>query len=162
MMRERQKRRRRSIRNSSGRNVYLTSSGGNVAIDLVRVGPTQGRIYIESNGYIREVPAYDDDSDVRGFYAELDHHPDQQREETEYQDGLHVYSLGFVGSRSGCDSAVFSNLQHGQEGLLRDLDLSNLLHALLAGLLFLQQFALARDIATVTLRRHILAQRLHS
>src|SRR6185312_43314 len=51
-------------------------------------------------------------------------------------------------------------LQNCEERLLRDLDRSDLLHALLAFLLLLEQFALARDVATVALGEHVLAQRL--
>src|SRR5882762_8634398 len=51
------------------------------------------------------------------------------------------------------------NLQDRQEGLLRDLDGPHLLHALLSFLLLLEQLALARDVAAVALRGHVLAQR---
>src|SRR5438128_1755456 len=44
-----------------------------------------------------------------------------------------------------------SDLQHGQERLLRDLHASHALHALLAFLLLLQQLALAGDVAAVAL-----------
>src|SRR5205809_405590 len=50
-------------------------------------------------------------------------------------------------------------LQHGQKRLLRDLDLADLLHALLARGLLGPQLALARDVAAVTLRRHVLLHR---
>src|SRR6516164_11554632 len=43
------------------------------------------------------------------------------------------------------DSAV--HLQRGNEGLLRDIDLAELPHLLLAFLLLLQKLALARDVA---------------
>src|SRR5262245_21899132 len=49
--------------------------------------------------------------------------------------------------------------QYCQEGLLRDLDHAHLLHALLALGLLLQQFALAGDVAAITLGRHVLAHR---
>src|SRR5690606_22552120 len=52
------------------------------------------------------------------------------------------------------------DLQDGQEGFLRDLDTADLLHALLAGLLFFEQFFLAGDIAPITFGKHVLAQRL--
>ncbi|SOY47098.1 hypothetical protein CBM2588_A130033 [Cupriavidus taiwanensis] len=52
------------------------------------------------------------------------------------------------------------DLQDGQEGLLRNLDGADLLHALLARLLLFQQLLLARDIAAVALGQHVLAQRL--
>src|SRR2546425_4910258 len=51
------------------------------------------------------------------------------------------------------------NLEHRQEGFLRDLDRAHLLHALLSFLLFLQELALAGDVATVALGRHVLAER---
>ena len=47
--------------------------------------------------------------------------------------------------------------QDGEERLLRNLDGSYLFHAPLAGLLFLQQFALAADITAITLRCNVLA-----
>src|SRR5581483_1608137 len=55
---------------------------------------------------------------------------------------------------------LFVHFQHGEEGLLRDLDLADALHALLAFLLFFEQLAFARDVAAVTLRQHVLAHRL--
>src|SRR5438045_5516449 len=51
------------------------------------------------------------------------------------------------------------NLKDRQERLLRDLDRSDLLHALLPLLLLLEEFALPRDVAAVTLGGHVLAQR---
>ena len=53
-----------------------------------------------------------------------------------------------------------ADLQDGEERLLRNLDRADLLHALLALLLFLEQLALARDVAAVALGQHVLAQRL--
>src|SRR5687767_11121000 len=53
------------------------------------------------------------------------------------------------------------NLQYCQKRFLRDLDAPDFLHPLLAFLLFLQQLSLARDVAAVTLRDHVLAKRLH-
>ena len=55
---------------------------------------------------------------------------------------------------------LLADLQHGQEGFLRDLDRADLLHALLAFLLLLEQLALARDVAAVALGDDVLAQRL--
>ena len=46
------------------------------------------------------------------------------------------------------------------ECFLRDLDLPDLLHPLLAFFLLLEQLALAGDVAAVTLREHVLAHRL--
>jgi hypothetical protein len=50
------------------------------------------------------------------------------------------------------------HLQRGDEGFLRDLDLAELPHLLLAFLLLVQQLALARDVAAVALGGHVLAQ----
>src|SRR5947209_20326467 len=57
--------------------------------------------------------------------------------------------------------SVSAHFQHGQERFLRDLDLADTLHPLLAFLLLLEQLALARDVAAVALGEHVLAQRLH-
>src|SRR3954447_23263607 len=54
-----------------------------------------------------------------------------------------------------------AEVEHGEERLLRHLDGADLLHPLLAGLLLLEQLALARDVAAVTLREHVLPLRLH-
>src|SRR5271155_3228421 len=53
-----------------------------------------------------------------------------------------------------------ADLEDGEEGFLRNLHAADGFHAFLAGFLFLQQFALARDVAAVALRQHVLAQRL--
>src|SRR3954454_2956314 len=53
-----------------------------------------------------------------------------------------------------------SDPQYGQECFLRYLHRTHLLHALLAGLLLLEQLALARHVAAVALGEHVLAQRL--
>src|SRR5678815_2082914 len=50
--------------------------------------------------------------------------------------------------------------EDGEEGFLRDLHVANLFHPLLTFLLPLQQLALARYVAAVTLRRDVLAQGL--
>ena len=57
----------------------------------------------------------------------------------------------------GVEGAHAIHLQRRQEGRLRDLHLAELAHALLALLLLLQQLALARDVAAVALRGHVLA-----
>src|SRR5438093_7841903 len=54
-----------------------------------------------------------------------------------------------------------AHLQDCQKRFLRDLDLADTLHPLLAFLLLLEQLALARDVAAVALGEHVLAQRLH-
>src|SRR3954470_9063392 len=53
------------------------------------------------------------------------------------------------------------HLQRGDESLLRDVDLAVLAHLLLAFLLLVEKLALARDVAAIALRRHVLAQRAH-
>src|SRR6266511_4430515 len=55
---------------------------------------------------------------------------------------------------------IVRKLKDGQEGLLRHLHPTDLLHALLAGLLLLEQLALAGDVAAVALGDHVLAHRL--
>src|SRR5207253_7636769 len=62
-------------------------------------------------------------------------------------------------TRRGSRRSV-ARAQDGEERLLRDLDLADHLHALLAGLLLLQELALARDVAAVALGDDVLAQRL--
>src|SRR5579862_4912533 len=52
-------------------------------------------------------------------------------------------------------------VQHRKEGFLWHLDGPDLLHALLAFLLLLEQLALARDVTAVALRDHVLSARLH-
>src|SRR4051812_40346577 len=53
------------------------------------------------------------------------------------------------------------HLEHREERLLRDLDVTDLFHPLFAFFLSLEQLALARDIAAVALGGDVLAQRLH-
>src|SRR6185295_7390303 len=53
------------------------------------------------------------------------------------------------------------NLQDGQERLLRNLYCADLLHPLLSFLLLFEKLALARDVAAVALRKHVLAKRLY-
>src|SRR5688572_14688659 len=53
------------------------------------------------------------------------------------------------------------HFQHGEEGFLRNLDFAHTLHPLLALLLFLEQFPLARDIAPVALGQNVLAHCFH-
>src|SRR6266513_3576199 len=53
------------------------------------------------------------------------------------------------------------NLQHCQKSFLRNLYAADLLHPLLSLFLFLEQLALARDVAAVTLRDHVLAHRFY-
>src|SRR5262249_53702312 len=50
------------------------------------------------------------------------------------------------------------HLQRGNEGFLRDVDLAELPHLLLAFLLLLQKFSFARDVAAIALCGDVLAQ----
>ena len=54
-------------------------------------------------------------------------------------------------------TALFVELEDGQESLGRDLDRAELAHFLLAFLLLLQQLLLAGDVAAVALGQHVLA-----
>src|SRR2546428_4839350 len=67
------------------------------------------------------------------------------------------------GARTGtwASSLFVLDPQHGEEGLLWDLDRSHHLHALLAFLLLLEELLLPRDVTAVALGEHILALRLH-
>src|ERR1700748_3810467 len=57
------------------------------------------------------------------------------------------------------DDASAIHLQRGNEGFLRDVDLAELPHLLLAFLLLLQNLALARDVAAVAFGGGVLAPR---
>ena len=57
-----------------------------------------------------------------------------------------------------CEHSALLRLQHLDEGFLRDVDLADALHPLLTFLLLLEQLALARDVAAVAFRGHVLAQ----
>src|SRR5688572_10682518 len=52
------------------------------------------------------------------------------------------------------------DLEHGEEGFLRNVDAADLFHPLLAFLLLLQELLLAGGVAAVALGQHVLAQRL--
>src|SRR5262249_3838563 len=67
------------------------------------------------------------------------------------------------GARSALSPAVapVAEREHREERLLRHLDAPDLLHALLPLALALQELALARDVAPVALRQHVLPLRLH-
>ncbi len=54
------------------------------------------------------------------------------------------------------------HLQRGDEGLLRDVDLAELAHALFAFLLLVQKLALARYVAAVAFGGDVCASRMHS
>src|SRR5690348_8086597 len=60
----------------------------------------------------------------------------------------------------GRKASLVAHLQDREEGLLRDLHAAYRLHPLLAGLLLLEELLLARDVAAVALREHVLALRL--
>src|SRR3954451_387782 len=66
-----------------------------------------------------------------------------------------------VSPRSPWVALISIYFEDGEEGFLRDLHVANLFHPLLTFLLTLQQLALARYVAAVTLGGHVLAQRLH-
>src|ERR1035437_7399725 len=51
------------------------------------------------------------------------------------------------------------DLEHAEEGFLGNLHAANALHALLAFLLFFEEFAFAADVAAVELGDDVLAQR---
>src|SRR5438552_10343854 len=62
---------------------------------------------------------------------------------------------------SSVTSRLVTDPEHGEEGLLRDLDRPHHFHALLALLLLLEELPLAGDVAAVALREHVLALRFH-
>ena len=51
--------------------------------------------------------------------------------------------------------------QYGEEGLLGHLHITDLLHALLASLLFLEQLTLTTDVAAIALGRDVLSHLFH-
>src|SRR5580704_18298984 len=70
------------------------------------------------------------------------------------------------GGKSGCGNCANPvwnlaavHLEGGDEGRLRDLDVADLAHPLLALLLLLEKLLLAADVAAVALGQHVLAQR---
>ena len=63
-------------------------------------------------------------------------------------------------SVSSCGGGlVAAEAEDGHEGFLRDLDVADHLHPLLALFLLLEQLALAGDVAAVALGEHVLAHR---
>src|SRR5207249_592253 len=62
--------------------------------------------------------------------------------------------------RGAASPSALVELEHRQERLLRHLDAADLLHPLLSLPLLLEQLFLARDVAAVALRDHVLAKRL--
>ena len=60
--------------------------------------------------------------------------------------------------REARDQSPSPLVEDGEEGVLRDLDVADLLHPLLAFLLLLQQLALAGDVAAVALGGDVLAE----
>src|SRR5690606_34813512 len=86
------------------------------------------------------------------------------REDQQYQRKvyIHVASVSSGAAPMWMIGApgLLVHLQNGQESLLRHFHGAHLLHALLACLLFLEQFALAAYVTAITLGRHVLAQRL--
>src|SRR5262249_37978332 len=67
--------------------------------------------------------------------------------------------IGQYGHRHYTRRNSLIRLQHREERLLGDLDLADLLHALLAPGLLRPQFAFTRDVAAVALRGHVLLHR---
>src|SRR6266404_5227380 len=63
--------------------------------------------------------------------------------------------------RLPCARASAIHLQRGDKGFLRDVDLAELPHLLLAFLLFLQKFSFTCDVAAVAFRGDVLAQGAH-
>ena len=57
--------------------------------------------------------------------------------------------------------SVVAGIEHRQEGLLRDVDLADRFHPLLAFALFRPQLSLARDVTAIALGRHVLAHGRH-
>src|SRR6195256_1518607 len=67
-----------------------------------------------------------------------------------------------ISGRQGSGSVSSAiHLQRRNKRFLRDVDLAELPHLLLAFLLLLQKFALARDVAAIAFRGDVLAQRAH-
>src|SRR3954468_4034585 len=63
---------------------------------------------------------------------------------------------GFIGRGLLFLAFFFARFEHGEEGLLRDVDLADRLHALLAFLLLFPELSLAGDVAAVTFGRDVL------
>src|SRR5437763_16375093 len=64
-------------------------------------------------------------------------------------------------SRAPSALLPLADVENGEEGFLRHLDRTDLLHSLLPRLLLLEQPPLARDVAPVALREHVLPFCLH-
>jgi hypothetical protein len=61
-----------SMTDAENNDVSITSTNGNIMIDLIRVGKSHGRIFVESEtGSIREVDTFDPDADLVGYYGYL-------------------------------------------------------------------------------------------
>src|SRR5215472_10205806 len=56
-------------------------------------------------------------------------------------------------------SALHIHFQRGDEGFLRDVDLAELAHLLLAFLLLVEKLALARDVAAIAFRSDVFPER---
>ncbi len=91
-----------------------------------------------------EVPPDDRGARRRGDHR--DHFP--------VESTLHLLSSAVV--EAAPMKRLLLDLENGQERLLGDLHAAHLLHALLAGLLLLEQLPLARDVAAVALGEHVL------
>src|SRR6478609_11735868 len=69
------------------------------------------------------------------------------------------FFIGAVGPHENPSSAI--DLQRGNECFLRDVDLAELPHLLLAFLLLLQKLAFAGDVAAIAFGGDVLAQGAH-
>jgi hypothetical protein len=58
-----------SLTDAEGNDISLTSTSGDILIDLARAGRNSGKIYLVAAGDIREVDSYDPNVDLSGRYA---------------------------------------------------------------------------------------------
>src|SRR5689334_15180824 len=70
-----------------------------------------------------------------------------------------VFEIFVCPATKASSRASAIDLQRGDEGFLRDVDLAELPHLLLAFLLLLQKLPLTRDVAAIALCSDVLAQR---
>ncbi len=61
-----------SVLDADGNDIHLTTTSGDILIDLVRAGRSSGRIYLTSAGNIREVDAFDPDVDLAARAASIE------------------------------------------------------------------------------------------
>jgi hypothetical protein len=60
-----------SLTDADGNDISLKSTSGDILIDLVRAGRSNGEIYLVAAGDIREVESWDVDVDVAGYHASI-------------------------------------------------------------------------------------------